>query len=100
MNAPPPLSRVRSTHIFPAASALVGVCMTVVSIVKVLHAKRFAVAGIVSIASVLFLVSTFCAYVALRHETPSRVDVVAEYLFLAGLVLITVAGVLLAVEIL
>jgi hypothetical protein len=44
-------------------------------------------------------VSTFCAYVALRNERPSRVDAVAEYLFLAGLVLITVAGFLLAVEI-
>jgi hypothetical protein len=38
--------------------------------------------------------------VALRHEKPSRFDAVAEYLFLAGLVLITLAGFLLAVEIL
>ncbi len=79
---------------------MVGVCMTVVSIVKVLHGKRFALAALVSIASVVFLMSTFCAYVALRNERPSRVDAVAEYLFLAGLVLITVAGFLLAVEIL
>lgn len=98
MNEPFQPSRVRSAHIFPAASTLVGVCMTVVSIVKAFHGKRFAVAAIVSIASVLFLVSTFCAYVAIRHERPSRIDAVAEYLFLAGLVLITVAGFLLAVE--
>ncbi len=78
---------------------MVGVCMTVVSIVKVLHGKRFELAAIVSIASVIFLVSTFCAYVALRKEQPSHVDAAAEYLFLAGLVLITVAGCLLAVEI-
>jgi hypothetical protein len=92
-------SRVRSTHIFPAASTMVGVCMTVVSIVKVLHGKKYELAAIVSVASIIFLVSTFCAYVALRHEKPGRVDAVAEYLFLAGLVLMTLAGVLLAVEI-
>jgi hypothetical protein len=73
--------------------------MTVVSIVKVLHGKRFAVAVLVSIASVTFLASTFCAYVALRHERPSRIDAIAEYLFLSGLVLITVAGLLFAIEI-
>jgi hypothetical protein len=78
---------------------MVGVCMTVVSIVKVLHGKRFTLTALVCAASVVFLVSTFCAYVALRNERPSRVDAVAEYLFLAGLVLITVAGFLLAVEI-
>lgn len=99
MSQPLQPSRVRSTHIFPAASTMVGVCMTVVSIVKVLHGKKFDLAAIVSVASVIFLVSTFCAYVALRHEKPSHVDTAAEYLFLAGLVLITVAGCLLAVEI-
>jgi hypothetical protein len=94
------MSRIRSTHIFPAASTLVGVCMTVVSIVKVFHGKRVFVTGLVSVASVVFLVSTFCSYAALRHDKPTRVDAVAEYLFLTGLVLITIAGFMLAVEIL
>ena len=91
---------VRSVHVFPAASTLVGVCMTVVSIVKVLHGKRFALTALVSVASVMFLVSTFCAYVALRQDRPSKVDAAAEYLFLGGLVLVTVSGFLFAAEIL
>jgi hypothetical protein len=73
--------------------------MTVISIVKVFHGNRF-VAGLVSVASVMFLVSTFCAYVALRHDQSTRVDGVAEYLFLAGLVMITLAGFMIAIEIL
>jgi hypothetical protein len=74
--------------------------MTVISIVKAFHGNRFLVAGLVSVASVMFLVSTFCAYVALRHDQSTRVDDVAEYLFLAGLVMITLAGFMIAIEIL
>jgi len=79
---------------------MVGVSLTVVSIVKVLHGKRFVLSCLVSVTSVVFLVSTFCAYIALREEKPSKIDAAAEYLFLAGLVLVTLAGFLLAVEIL
>jgi hypothetical protein len=100
VNTSTTIPSVRSAHIFPAASTLVGVCMTVVSIVKAFHGKGFVVSGVVSIASVVFLVSTFCAYIALRHDKPSFVDAVAEYLFLGGLVLVTLAGIMIAVEIL
>ena len=55
--------------------------------------------SVVSVTSVVFLVATFCAYVALREEKPSKIDAAAEYFFLAGLVLVTLAGFLLAVEI-
>jgi hypothetical protein len=79
---------------------LVGVCMTVVGIVKAFHGKGFVVSAVVSVASVVFLLSTFCAYTALRHDKPTLVDAVAEYLFLGGLVLVTVAGIMIAVEIL
>ena len=79
---------------------MIGVSLTVMSIVKVLHGKRFALTPHSSPSRASSsLMSTFCAYVALRQDRPSKIDAVAEYLFLGGLVLVTVAGFLLAIAI-
>ncbi len=79
---------------------MVGVCITVVSIVSVLHKDASLVARVVAVASLAFLVSSFCAYFAIRASgAAQRLENVAERFFLAGLVLVTVAVIVIAFEI-
>lgn len=90
----------RSIHILPASATMVGVCMTVISIVRVLHDRAFLIAHVVAIASVAFLVSSFCAYFAIRGKGNSRrIEIAAERFFLGGLILVTGAGLIVAIEI-
>lgn len=90
----------RPIHILPAAATMVGVCMTVISIVRVLHEGGVLVAHVVAIASLSFLSSAFAAYFAIRRAAKAaRLEVLAERCFLSGLVLLTFAVVVIAVEI-
>jgi hypothetical protein len=78
---------------------MVGVCMTVLSVSRLADDGVFALGHLVAVASVLFLGSSFCAYFAIRGGGRSRrAELVAEWFFLAGLVLATAAGLLIAIE--
>jgi hypothetical protein len=89
----------RSIHILPASATMVGVCMTVLSVSRLADDGVFALGHLVAVASVLFLGSSFCAYFAIRGGGRSRrAELVAEWFFLAGLVLATAAGLLIAIE--
>jgi len=90
----------RPIHILPAAATMVGVCMTAISIVRVLREGGVLVAHVVAIASLAFLTSAVTAYLAIRRANKAaRLEVFAERCFLTGLVLLTVAVLVITVEI-
>ena len=90
----------RPIHILPAAATMVGVCMTVISIVRVLHQGGVLVAHVVAFASLAFLTSSLTAYFAIRTRgRGARFEIFAEWCFLLGLVLLTVAVVVITFEI-
>jgi len=90
----------RPIHILPAAATMVGVCMTVISIVRVLHQGGVIVAHVVAFASLAFLTSALTAYFAIRrNRRGARFEIFAEWCFLAGLVLLTVAVIVITFEI-
>ena len=90
-----------SNHILPTASNMVGVCMMVVSVMQLLPknaispwADRF-----LSIDSLFFLASAMLSYRSLRGEGASRsLERYADWLFLIGLNVMALAGVLVAFE--
>ena len=90
----------RPIHILPAAATMVGVCMTVISIVRVLQKGGVLVAHVVAFASLAFLTSSVTAYFAIRKRGQgARFELFAEWCFLLGLVLLTVAVLVIAFEI-
>lgn len=93
-----------SQHILPNSSMMIGVCMTVISIAKVIGLRngQHRIAEIVAFDSLIFLISALCSYFSMRIE--SRVGLsglqerIADITFMVGLALMTVAGFLLAYE--
>jgi uncharacterized membrane protein len=86
-------------HIFTVSSAMVGVCLTVIGIIRLLITLRKAdtiADDLLSADAVLFLLATLFSYWALRRRSARRRPVLertADGLFLvAMLLMVAVAG--------
>jgi hypothetical protein len=92
-----------SSHILPTSATMVGVCMTVVSIVKLTHVSMLGtvIDKILGIDGLLFLASAFLSYSSIRSERLAvRLESLADHAFIIGLTLMGVAATVLAFELL
>ena len=101
----PPPPRGLSEHIFAVSAGMVGVCITVIGLFRIVsrsdHVDSIA-DNLLSIDALIFLASCILAYLALRAQSTQnrkRFDRVADYVFLAGLTMVSVVGVLIAYEV-
>jgi hypothetical protein len=88
-------------HIFTASAALVGVCLTVIGLIRVVVATTQVgtiADDLLAVDATLFMLSCLLAYWALRARSMRRMhrlERAADAIFLAGLVLMTaVCGVI------
>lgn len=96
-----------SEHILPNSSMMIGVCMTVISIIKVIgvSGQRHAIAEILAVDTLVFMISATFSYIAMRYEPSSRaatsvtLEKIADVAFMVGLAITTLVGFLLAYEI-
>lgn len=78
-------------HIFTASAALVGVCLTVISIVRSFPAIQSSgpwIDDLLAINATAFLTCCMLSYFTLRTRNPKRmhrIESIADLLFLAGL---------------
>ena len=80
---------------------MVGVCMTVISIVKLSKRAGFSnyVDEILAVDSAIFLLSVFMSYLSLRAEgLTRRLEAFADYAFIIGLALMVISGFVLSFE--
>ena len=91
---------VLSHHILPTSAQLIGVCMTVISVVKLLHVKRggSALDSLLVLDTLFFLVSATLSYTAMRNVRLARFEKYADLFFMLGLVLLSVCAILLGFE--
>ncbi len=94
-----------SGHIFSVSAGLVGVCLTVIGLFRVMvrspHVDSVA-DNLLSVDALLFLVACTFAYLALRTreaERARRLERVADVVFLTGLAMMVAVGALIAYEI-
>ena len=86
--------------IFSGSVAMVGVCLTVIGLFKVVTSvKAVSTMGddLLALDALLFLVSAVLSYWAMRHRgrrSMPAVERVADYVFLVGLLLMVVIGAL------
>lgn len=84
-------------HIFTASAALVGVCLTVISIVGQITRGTFfhrAVDDLLAVDAMVFLVSCLLSYSALRlrgRRRKHRLETLADGVFIMGLFLLVMA---------
>lgn len=91
-----PLEEDISIHVFAVSSALVGVCLTVIGLVRVVIVLRKAdtiADDLLAVDAVLFLLACLCSYWALRRRSTlrmPRLEKAADSLFIAALLLMVV----------
>ena len=93
-----------SAHILPASATMVGVCMTVVSIVKLVHPSGigFVIDKLLAADSLVFLASAILSFTSMQRAAEERAVLLerwAETAFLFALGLVAIAAVMLAFEI-
>jgi hypothetical protein len=96
-------TRVISLHVLPTAATMIGVCMTVITIVKLTPPGPFRhfADRLLGVDGTLFLTSVVFSYVSLRSRRNAlTLERLADYAFLAGLAIMSVAGVIVAFELL
>ena len=94
-----------SGPIFSVSAGMVGVCITVIGLFRIVsrsaHVDSVA-DNLLSIDALVFLASCVFAYLALRARSPlnrKRFERTADYIFLAGLTMVCVVGILIAYEV-
>lgn len=89
---PPSLDDDICVHIFSVSATMVGVCLTVIGIIRVLLTLRqenLIIDDLVAINMLFYVISAFCSYWSLRiHRTRRgrRMMHIADYVFLAALI--------------
>ncbi len=87
-------------HILPTSATMVGVCMTVISIVKVLHIGSTGtwIDKLLAFDSLTFLASAAFSYVSMRNGNLERFEKYADITFMVGLMGMTICALLFAFE--
>jgi hypothetical protein len=92
-----------SQHILPTSATMVGVCITVISIVRVMEvhgAVRTVIDDLIALDGAMFLFAAILSYASIRSpRLGRRIERYADLVFLAGLAVMVVASFLLAWEI-
>ena len=92
----PPLEEDISIHILSVSAAMVGVCLTVIGLIRIVITlgKFDTIAdNLLAVTALIFLVSCFCSYWALRTRGTRRMhrlERIADASFLLGLLLMVV----------
>jgi hypothetical protein len=90
-----------SQHILPTSAQLVGVCMTVISLVKALHIGQVGsmLDKLLAVDALIFTVSAVLSYASIRGLKSVRLEKYADQFFMVGLMELGVCAVLLSFEI-
>ena len=90
-----------SNHILSVSATMVGVCMTVISVIQLVPKNSMApiTDKLLAIDGLIFLMSTTLSYWSLRHESHRDVlEKYADWIFMGGLTLMTLIGFIIPFE--
>jgi hypothetical protein len=91
-----------SQHVLPNSATMVGVCITVISIVKSMNPDMisYLIDKFLAVDSIVFMISALVSFWSIRSENSAHyLERIAEILFLIGLILMTVITVIFSFEI-
>jgi hypothetical protein len=94
-----------ASHILPVSGRMIGVCATLIGLVKLAEAKHGSshVDEYAAMAAVTFLASALTSYLSIRYSDRARlsfrIERIADVIFLAGLIGITLVATLFAYEV-
>lgn len=85
-----------SYEILPASSTMIGVCVTVITLVKVTNfgAKTYA-DDLLAFDAFLFISAGFLSYISISRTNNIKLELLADISFLLGMLLMVLVGILL-----
>ncbi len=92
---------ILSGHILPVSATMVGVCMTVISVIQLVPKSSVSswADQLLAIDGLTFLTSTMLSYWSIRHkDEQSKVERYADRFFLTGMVIMVFVSFLVAFE--
>ena len=98
-------SETLASHILPTSAAMIGVCATLIGLVKLAEEKLGPshVDEYAAMVAVTFLASALASYLSIRYSDrprlSTRIEQIADLIFLAGLIGITLVVTLFAYEV-
>jgi multisubunit Na+/H+ antiporter MnhF subunit len=89
------ISRELSHHIMPTASTMIGACITVITFLKTInfHMKSYA-DEILGCDTFVFITACFLSYISIRNNNAQNLEIIADNLFLIGMVIMVWVGLL------
>ena len=97
-NPPPTLAG----HILPTSATMVGVCVTAIGIVKLMHAGSVDhyVDKLLAVDCIIFVICAVVSFASARLDARAvQLETTAEAIFLMGLFLLGIASVFMALNI-
>lgn len=94
-----------ASHILPVSATMIGVCATLIGLVKLAEGKigPSHVDEYAALTAVIFLASALASYLSIRFSDrprlSARIEQIADLIFLIGLVGITLVATLFAYEV-
>jgi hypothetical protein len=94
-----------ASHILPVSGTMIGVCATLIGLVKLAEAKHGSshVDEYAAMAAVTFLASALTSYLSIRYSNRTKlsfqIERMADAIFLCGLIGITLVATLFAYEV-
>jgi hypothetical protein len=94
-----------ASHILPVSGTMIGVCVTLIGLVKLAEARHGSshVDEYAAMAAVTFLASALTSYLSIRYSDRTklsfRIERLADSIFLCGLIGITLVATLFAYEV-
>jgi hypothetical protein len=88
-------NRKIAEHIFTGSIAMVGVCLTVITLFYIGKiGAGFDSDEILAIDNFIFILSALISYISLRRRSERRTERIADIAFFIGMVIMVFAGVL------
>lgn len=82
-------------HIFTGSITMVGVCITVITLFRVMKTSMQTYADeILAIDTFVFIAAALFSYAALRKENNHRLERLADILFFGGMLVMPVVGII------
>jgi hypothetical protein len=92
-----------ANHILPTSATMTGVCVTVISIVRLTAATRHVgtiVDTVFALNGLVFLASCFLSYISMRpHPLSATFEKYADIFFMIGLFMMVIGGFMLSFEV-
>lgn len=85
-----------SYEILPASSTMIGVCVTVITLVKITNfATKTYAEELLAFDTFLFIFAGFLSYISISRTNNIKLELVADISFLLGMFIMVLVGVLL-----